>query len=195
MVKNSLGIMITDNKIYLCNKTAIYEEDIKDIIKYNRIAKAEAFYRFMVKTLKKYKLNDSLIGKNVYILKFPNYLDSDEELITSIFEKLSFNKIKFLDYLDLTNQTPSFYLSGDNAILRIDNKAYFIDFQIFQNPEEYILYLLKLLTNEQNLFLFGDIPNLNDIRSQIEQEKNIKTYTYHNAATYLISQMQQLIEK
>ena len=97
MTKNNLGVVLTDRSLYLCSANTIYTEELpKGIIMQNKIAKPEAFYRCIAKILKKNKLTDTIIGRNIHILKFPHYFDSDVELITSIFEKLSFNKIKFI---------------------------------------------------------------------------------------------------
>ena len=122
MAKKNIAVYLTDDCVYLASKDNIYEEKVdKTLIVNNRIAQTEEFYRFFNKILKKNKLNDSLLGKDIFILEYPNYLKSDKELIMSVFEKLSFNKVKFIKYNSIIDND-TINVNHKNALITIQNK-------------------------------------------------------------------------
>lgn len=196
MAKNNLGVVLTDQRLYLCTASAIYTEEIsKDIVIQNKIAKPETFYRSVAKILKKNKLTDTIIGRNIHILKFPQYFDSDVELITSIFEKLSFNKIKFIEYSTLIDNTTSLYMSESSAILTVQNQSYFLDYNIMADIPKDIQYLLTSKLSNNDLFIFGEYASVNNLRTELEKNYNIKVFTFHNAKQYIITKLQNEIAK
>ena len=196
MTKNNLGVALTDQRIYLCTASAIYTEELpKGIIMQNKIARPEAFYRCIAKILKKNKLTDTIIGRNIHILKFPHYFDSDIELITSIFEKLSFNKIKFIEYSSLIDNTTSLYMSESSTILTVQDKSYFLDYNIMDDIPKDLQYFLTSKLSNNDLFIFGEYTGINDLRLELEQNYNIKVFTFHNSKQYIITQLQSEIAK
>ncbi len=196
MIKNNLGVILTDKILYLCTASAIYTEEIpKGIVIQNKIAKTEAFYRYIAKILKKNKLTDTIIGRNSYILKFPHYFESDMELITSIFEKLSFNKIKFIEYSTLIDNASSLYMSESSAILTVQNKSYFLDYDIMDDISKDVQYFFKSKFSNNDLFIFGEYIGINDLRIELEKKYNIKVFTFYNAKQYIITKLQVEIAK
>ena len=196
MTKNNLGVVLTDQRTYLCTANTIYTEELpKGIIMQNKIARPEAFYRCIAKILKKNKLTDTIIGRNIHILKFPHYFDSDIELITSIFEKLSFNKIKFIEYSSLIDNATSLYMSESSAILTVQNQSYFLDYNIMEDIPKDLQYFLTSKLSNNDLFIFGEYTGINDLRTELEKNYNIKVFTFHNAKQYIITQLQSEIAK
>ena len=190
MAKKGIGLYITDTMIYLCTKDKIYYEPVdKDIIIHNRIALIDDFYRYMNKIIKKNKLNDSILGKNIKIVELPNYLNSDKELLNSLLEKLSFNKIEYIKYNDLIKEN-TINLNDNITIVTIEKKNYLIDNELLD--KEIINIMLKKSPN--NIFyLIGSNATLNKafFESKVEQ---LKIYTYSNAEAYIIEKIQKEID-
>lgn len=196
MIKNNLGVVLTDCSLYLCSASAVYTEELpKGIIAQNKIAKPDTFYRYVAKILKKHKLTDTIMGRNIYILKFPQYFDSDVELITSIFEKLSFNKIKFIEYSTLIDNASSLYMSESSAIFTGQNKSYFLDYNIMDDIPKDLQYFLTSKLSNNDLFIFGEYTDIDALRTELEKKYNIKVFTYHNAKQYIITKLQTEIAK
>ncbi len=192
-MKNNLGLIITDNYVYLCLKNQIYKEEItKDIVIHNRVAKTDSFYRYMQKIIKKNKLNDSLMGRNITVLEFPNYLKSDKELLTSILEKLSFNHIKFITYNTLLEK-PTLNVTANYAILTEQEQSYFFDYHIFNDFLKSIVILIKSNLKSSELFLIGDASDLKQLGIKLEEQVPIKVFVYHNSDFYLIEKLNQII--
>ena len=96
-MNKSIGVYLTDSFIYLYYKDKVIVKEVQDnAVSNNRIAKPDSFYKQFNKIIKENKLADSLVSKTIYFIDLPNYLESDHQLILSIFDKLSFNKIKFI---------------------------------------------------------------------------------------------------
>ena len=194
MVKSSLGINITSNYLYLSYKDNIYKEEIpKDIIINNRVAKSEDFFKFLQKTLKKYKLNDTLLSKNIYLVEYPNYLKSDRELLISIFEKLSFTKVHFIKYENLIEKNSTLDLNVDMAIFTIGSQSYLIDFAIFNKDiEESLLKLLESYLIDTEIFVFGNYQKIKSFTEKIENEYEVRVYIYQECDGYLIKNLQKI---
>ena len=194
MNKNNIGLYLTDNNIFICTKEKIYIEEItKEIIEDNRINKSEDFYKVINKIIKKNKLNDSIIGKNVIIVDLPNYLQSDRELIKSVLEKTSFNNVKFIEYNELV-KVNLFNLNSSNAIITLKNNIY-INYNIFNNKDltKQLINFLGTYVNKKDIFLIGTLANLDDIAQELEEKYHIKVYIYDNKTTYIIEKLQHLL--
>lgn len=191
-----LGVYITDSYLYICTKEQIYQEKIPNkLVKYNRINLVNDFYKFINKTIKKYKLSDSLISKTVYVLELPNYLNSDKELILSLFDKLSFNKIKYIKYQDIIKED-ILNISLNNSYLKIKDKCIFLDHNLIIKQEDFeteYLNILKIYKNmfSNKIFLCGDYDNLINLAKKIEEQFNIKTYVYAHYQTEIIKNLQK----
>ena len=196
MAKKNIAVYLTDECVYLASKNNIYEEKVdKSLIINNRIAQTEEFYRFFNKILKKNKLNDSLLGKDIFILEYPNYLKSDKELIMSVFEKLSFNKVKFIKYNNaIDNDTIN--ANQKNALITIQNKNYFLDYNNFgQNIKKEIIAFLEKQSKIKELRVIGNLNQIEILAKDIEERLQIKTFTYFEGNKYLIQKINQIIEK
>ena len=191
-----LGVYITDSYLYICTKEQIYQEKIPNkLVKYNRINLVDDLYKFINKIIKKYKLSDSLISKTVYVLELPNYLNSDKELILSLFDKLSFNKIKYIKYQDIIKED-TLNISLNNSYLKIKDKCIFLDHNLIIKQEDFeteYLNILKIYKNmfSNKIFLCGDYDNLINLAKKIEEQFNIKTYVYAQYQTEIIKNLQK----
>ncbi len=195
MSKSNLGLYLTDSYLYLCAKDQVYQEKIDaNIIVDNKIAKSEEFYRYLLKIIKKHKLNDSLLGKNILIVEQPNYQKVDKELLTSIFEKLSFNKINFYQYNNLLDNDNTFNLNQHNALIWLNKQNYYFSYNMFiNNDENNLTYFLKHYVDNNDIFLIGDLANLNNIAQRLEQECKINIYRYNQPQLYIINKLQKII--
>ena len=196
MAKKNIAVYLTDDYVYLASKDNIYEEKVdKALIVNNRIAQTEEFYRFFYKILKKNKLNDSILGKDIFILEYPNYLKSDKELIMSVFEKLSFNKVKFIEYSNVIDND-TINANQKNALITIQNKNYFLDYNNFgQEINEEIITFLEKHSKIKELRVIGNLEQIEVLAKDIEEKLQIKTFTYFEGNKYLIQKLNQIIEK
>jgi hypothetical protein len=123
-------------------------------------------------------------------MDLPNYLESDHQLILSIFDKLSFNKIKFIKYSDVIT-TNLLNINKTNAYLSINSKLIFINNSIFKDN---LLSILKnYLTDIDELFLVGDYNDLIKLGALIEQNFHIKTFIYSEQEQFIIKQITKII--
>lgn len=196
MAKKNIAVYLTDDCVYLASKDNIYEEKVdKTLIVNNRIAQTEEFYRFFNKILKKNKLNDSILGKDIFILEFPNYLKSDKELIMSVFEKLSFNKVKFIKYNSIIDND-TLNVNHKNALMTIQNKNYFLDYNNFvQDIQEEILNLLEKQPKINELRVIGNFSKIEELARKIEEKLHIKTFTYFEGDKYIIQKLNKIMDK
>lgn len=196
MAKKNIAVYLTDDYVYLASKDNIYEEKVeKALIVNNRIAQTEEFYRFFNKILKKNKLNDSILGKDIFILEYPNYLKSDKELIMSIFEKLSFNKVNFIKYNNVIDND-TLNVNEKNALITIQNKNYFLDYNNFaQNINEEILGFLEKQPKTDELRVIGDFNKIEELARKLEEKLQIKTFTYFEGNKYIIQKLKKIIDE
>lgn len=196
MAKKNIAVYLTDDCVYLASKDNIYEKKVdKTLIVNNRIAQTEEFYRFFNKILKKNKLNDSILGKDVFILEYPNYLKSDKELIMSIFEKLSFNKVKFIKYNSVIDND-TLNVNHKNALITIQNKNYFLDYNNFvQGINEEILSFLEKQQKMNELRVIGNFSKIEELAKKIEEKLQIKTYTYFEGNKYIVQKLNKIMDK
>ena len=194
MAKNSLGINITSKYLYLNYKENIYKEEIpKNIVINNRVAKSEDFFKFLQKILKKYKLNDTILSKNIYLIEYPNYLKSDKELLISILEKLSFTKVHFIKYEKLIEKNSTLNLNNDMAIITLGNQSYLISYAMFnKNWEESLLNLLADYLVDTELFVIGNYLELKNFTKKIENEYEVRVYIFQNGDIYLNKNIQKI---
>ena len=194
MIKNGLGLYLTDTIIYLCTKDKIYKEPVdKEILIHNRVALTNEFYHFMNKIIKKNKLNDTILGKNLTIIDLPNYLESDKELLNSIFEKLSFNNIKYIKYVNLMDLDLVFNLNEANAYIILNKKNYFIDYNnLFDSIENYLLNLIKKIKSSE-IFFLGNYHNLKKVVNSLEKRGSFKIYTFQNNEDYVINKLKEFL--
>ena len=192
MAKKGIGLYLTDTIVYLCTKDKIYEEAVdKGLIIHNRIALVNEFYRFINKIIKKYKLNDSFLGKNVTIVELPNYLASDKELLNSILEKLAFNNITFLEYNEIVKDD-TLNVNEENLIVTLDKKNALIDFKLFSLNDIYDE--LKKYLKTQYIYIIGNNSQLPNFIDYIEKDKSVKAYTYSSSNLFIIENVQKLIK-
>ena len=195
MVKKNIAVYLTDDYVYLASKDNIYEEKIdKVLIVNNRIAQTEEFYRFFNKILKKNKLNDSILGKDIFILEYPNYLKSDKELIMSIFEKLSFNKVKFIKYNNVIDND-TLNINEKNALITIQNKNYFLDYNFVEDINEAIINFLEKQPKINELRVIGNFSQIEELARKIEEKLKIKTFTYFEGNKYIIQKLNKIMDK
>ncbi|HJJ16776.1 MAG TPA: hypothetical protein OIM63_01630 [Bacilli bacterium] len=190
-MNKSIGVYLTDSFIYLYYKDKVIVKEVQDnAVSNNRIAKPDSFYKQFNKIIKENKLADSLVSKTIYFMDLPNYLESDHQLILSIFDKLSFNKIKFIKYSDVIT-TNLLNINKTNAYLSINSKLIFINNSIFKDN---LLSILKnYLTDIDELFLVGDYNDLIKLGALIEQNFHIKTFIYSEQEQFIIKQITKII--
>lgn len=190
MTKSNIGLYLTDGLVYLCTKDKIYEEVVdKDIVINNKIAKSQEFYQFMNKVIKKHKLNDSILGRNIAILELPNYLDTDKELLTSIMEKIAFKKTNFLKYNEIIKESTINY-NNSNTIFTIENLNFVLDNTLI---EKFELYKQLISPNISDLYIIGNNPNINKLATYLEKNYDQKVYTYTNCQLFIIENIQKIL--
>lgn len=181
MSKNTIGLYFIDNNIYICGKNITINETIKDnIIKYNRIADSDEFYKCLNNIIKKNKLGDTFSLNTVLVVEHPNFLKSDKELITRTLEKL-FNKVKFIHYDSLLPDTLTLTINKNSIVIPDKQIIFDIDYNSF-NLKEY-------LKNSDKIFLIGNNDNIVSIADLIERKYKIKVYWLAQHELFIINNL------
>lgn len=193
MAKSNIGLYLTDGLVYLCTKDKIYEEVVdKDIVINNKVAKSQEFYHFMNKIIKKYKLNDSILGRNIAIFSSPNYLDTDKELLRSIMEKLSFKITNFIKYNEIITDITIINYNNSNTIFTLSKQNYFLPNTLIEKFNLYNAIIPNIKSLE--IFIIGQNQNIKKLANYLEKEYSKKVYTYSNSEVYIIENIQKILD-
>ena len=195
MKNKFIGMYITDDYIFFCTKDKIYKEKVLNkAVLNNRINKSVDFFKQLNQIIKKNKLNDSIISKTIYIVNLPIYLESDREIISSILEKASFTKIRFVDYKDLIEKKHMIInINNKNVLISKSDQYIYMDNSMYesQKDEKSIIYLIKKCIDNNAVYLIGNNSNLGRIRYNLEKKLNKKAYIYDNSDIYIIFKLKE----
>lgn len=182
-MKKTIILYITDKNIYINNKQEIIAEKLpSEVVVDNRLNNSEKFYTVFKNLLKKYKLNDSLLSKKIKIISMPNYLKSDQELLISIMERLSFNNPHFIKYNSIV--TNNFInILDDKIILTYQNQNFIIYLNI-GSLNVIKKLILNIFTNEKEVYLIGNKDQVITLKKELEDK--IKCYSYEDSEQYII---------
>ena len=146
MQPNNIIIFLVDDNIVLYKEKLIKEKLKKNLINNGKITKTQEFYKNLESILKKHKLNKGIINNNITVLVDPTYTQADTQIISNILDKLSFNKITFINILTLLN-------IKKNNIWLIVNKNYMYLIHInYKNNKVEIIFSPLLCISYDSLY-------------------------------------------
>ncbi len=199
MLKNI--IYLTDDYLFIGNtKTKEYKKIKvpKNILKNGKVINLNKFLEFMISTINKNNLNNSIFGNNIKIIVSSKYNNVDITIIKNIFTKLNFKKIIIIEENKYYNLKPNkAYLDIFNnymLLTYIDDykeiKEYILDYDYFLIDNlfnmDYLEQFIKNKINKRELYLLGYGKYLNDFYNTFEKKYHNITYLYSNHDTFII---------
>ena len=145
----------------------------------------QLFYEELSNIINENNINNHLLTDNINIIIDNTYTNLELDNIKSIFKELSFNKITFINLINI------FHLNKNELLIDISNniiKIYYnndiININIYFNKYKQLIsiYLKELLKKENiNIIkVFGDYKEINNIITYLEKTifKEIYSYSY-----------------
>lgn len=184
-------IAITDNKVYILeNDKIIVDKYNSKIMNINHIKNEELLLKLFKNILKKHQLNKNIMNNDLYIMS--NFIyKTQKEILTNVFTKLSFNKIKFISYQQLDKKlvdskcTLVINLFSKNMIIKLYankklltklciNYKYLLTNKISKNIIKYIEKFLKFknISIEKTL-IYGDSKKLKLVANLLQKKHNM----------------------
>lgn len=182
MKRNTITIQFVQNGILLLKNNSIFSYNLKSVDNYKVINK-ETFIHELTDIFDTYKINNNFFTDNINIIIDQTYTIIDIEILNNIFKELSFNKIDYINIIDIfklntndllidiSTNCIKIYYNNDVII----NKIYFNKHKQFLN-----IYLKEILlkNNIKNIKIFGNYNFNNKILEEIERISSLKTYIY-----------------
>ena len=182
MKRNIVSIQFTENGLIILNKKELKEYLLKSVNNYKVINK-ELFKEEITNIIEKNNINKNILTDNLNIIIDNTYSDIYLLTLKDIMKELSFNKIEFINILDLV------HLNNNEILIDISinsikfiSKTKTIKNNIYYQRHKSILNIyLKQIIKEQRLdtiFLYGNYPFTKKIIDNIEKISNCKVYIY-----------------
>lgn len=179
--RKEITIQFIQQGIIILNNNKLIEYQLNSVDNYKIINK-ELFIEEIQDILNILKINKNILTSNINIIIDTTYSELEKEIIENIFKELSFNKIKYLNMIDL------FKINKEELLIDIslnNIKIYYLDEIIelkiyFSKYIQTLSIILKSIIKKHNIQvikLFGNHCN-NKIINQIEQITKKKVYIY-----------------
>ena len=193
MKKQNLILKFTYDGIFIIYKNKISYYKLKNSVENHKVINKEIFIKSINELIEKLKINNKFFSENISIIVDSTYNHENIQLIISIFKELSFNKIEFINILDLINtnqQTLVIELNENNFKLYYLKSTY--EGQIYFNKPISILdpYLKELINNTKinNIYVYGDSIHIKKLINHIEKKYHVSSYYYSNPKIYPLKQ-------
>ena len=179
--RKEITIQFIQQGIIILNNNQLIEYQLNSVDNY-KVINRELFIEEIQDILNILKINKNILTSNINIILDTTYSELEKEIIENIFKELSFNKIKYLNMIDL------FKINKEELLIDIslnNIKIYYLDEIIelkiyFSKYIQTLSIILKSILKKNNIKvikLFGNHCN-NKIINQIEQITKKKVYIY-----------------
>lgn len=187
MKRNTISIFFSSNGILILKDKVVTNHQLPSVDNY-KVINSQDFIRDLSLIFKNQNINRRLLTDNIQILIDSSYSIQDIHLLESIFKELSFNKIEFINWIDIPNTKEDSLLINISKNVKIyyKHKTYIVNI-IYNKYTEILSQYLKILINRysiSNIKIFGDNKNIHSIRDELEHKLDIKTYIYSNNIIY-----------
>lgn len=194
MNQKQLIMYIIDNDLYLYKDKLIKEKAKPNVFRYGKISKPKEFIKFFESIIKKYKLNKSLLNNSITVIIDPTYTQADTDILNDILDKLSFNKISFINIINLlviTRKRIYFIIAKHYMYLihlnyKNNVETIFIDYKLFKNNINILLNHLIIFFKKKQVIVLGITGEIDSIAEKIEELSKTPTFYIQEPINYLI---------
>ena len=169
-------VYLVSNRVIVVYNKRIITKDLFKIVDKGLIKDKEKFSEEFMRLLKDNKIKNKLLGEDIWVLKNTYYTEGELFFIQSIFERLGYLKVRFIDIKDFFKEKNSIYIEINNDYLVINmDRGILVDLEFFKD----IKSILKMIESDKPIILFGDNEKLHDIieeKSEIYYIDNTKNY-------------------
>ena len=184
MRRQTVTIQFIQNGIIVFNKHQLQKYPLSSVENYKVINK-QLFCEEFNKIIEENKINNRILTDNINIIIDDTFKEIDKENLKTILKELSFNKILFINGINI------FHLDDNELLINISEnniKFYYyskiLNINIYFKKYKQILntYIKKILKkyNIKIIKIYGDYKDINNIAKYIEKVlfKEVYTYSY-----------------
>ena len=188
-MKKELIIKFTYDGILLLNKNLISNYSLISSVENYKIINRQKFISSLNKIIDKLKINKHLFSENISIIIDSTYNKEDIEIITECLKELSFNKINYLNILNILKPYQK------ELIIELSNVSFkiyylnniYISNIYFQKPLQFITPFLNELIKSNNINyikIYGSSNSIPTLLNYLERKYHIKAYYYSKPELY-----------
>ncbi len=184
MRRQTVTIQFIQNGIIVFNKHQLQKYPLSSVENYKVINK-QLFCEEFNKIIEENKINNRILTDNINIIIDDTFKEIDKENLKTILKELSFNKILFINGINI------FHLDDNELLINISEnniKFYYyskiLNINIYFKKYKQILntYIKEILKkyNIKIIKIYGDYKDINNIAKYIEKVlfKEVYTYSY-----------------
>ena len=184
MRRQTVTIQFIQNGIIVFNKHQLQKYPLSSVENYKVINK-QLFCEEFNKIIEENKINNRILTDNINIIIDDTFKEIDKENLKTILKELSFNKILFINGINI------FHLDDNELLINISEnniKFYYyskiLNINIYFKKYKQILntYIKEILKkyNLKIIKIYGDYKDINNIAKYIEKVlfKEVYTYSY-----------------
>ena len=184
MRRQTVTIQFIQNGIIVFNKHQLQKYPLSSVESYKVIHK-QIFCEEFNKIIEENKINNRILTDNINIIIDDTFKEIDKENLKTILKELSFNKILFINGINI------FHLDDNELLINISEnniKFYYyskiLNINIYFKKYKQILntYIKEILKkyNIKIIKIYGDYKDINNIAKYIEKVlfKEVYTYSY-----------------
>lgn len=182
MKRNKLYIQFIEKGLIIFYKDKLSEYILKSVDNYQVINKT-IFIEEINKIIQTNKINQNIITDNLYMIVDSTLTNFYLSNLEQLFKELSFNKIEYINILDLINITDNeLIVDISTSNIKTITKTKSLSFNIDNLKHQTILIIIlkNLLKNYtiKTIYVYGNHPFISKISKYIEQKLGIKVYIY-----------------
>ena len=184
MRRQTVTIQFIQNGIIVFNKHQLQKYPLSSVENYKVINK-QLFCEEFNKIIEENKINNRILTDNINIIIDDTFKEIDKENLKTILKELSFNKILFINGINI------FHLDDNELLINIsENNIKFYYYSKILNKNIYFkkykqilnTYIKEILKkyNIKIIKIYGDYKDINNIAKYIEKVlfKEVYTYSY-----------------
>ena len=176
MKRNKLYIQFIENGLIIFYKDKLSEYILKSVDNYQVINK-----NIFIEEIN--KIIQNIITDNLYIIVDSTLTNFYLSNLEQLFKELSFNKIEYINILDLikiTDEELIVDISTSNIKTITKTKSLSFNIDNLKHQTILIIILKSILKNYtiKTIYVYGNHPFINKISKNLEQKLGIKVYIY-----------------
>jgi hypothetical protein len=180
--RKEITIQFIQQGIIILNNNQLIEYQLNSVDNYKVINK-ELFIEEIQDILNILKINKNILTSNINIIIDTTYSELEKEIIENIFKELSFNKIEFINTIDIFKPKDNeIIVDISTTSIKILYKDTIIQTNIYYSKYISILniYMKNILKNYniKYLYLYGNHSYDKSFIDNLEKTLKIKTYIY-----------------